>query len=350
MAVFKRTYPSGKVAWVCDFYDAHNRRRRKSFRTRQKAQDAEARFRQERFEQKVFGIIKKKTVYFENVVEKFLEVSKSSSKRRTYEAHQVRINQLEKFFNGKVLSEVTLLDVEEYKNRRLRTVSISTVNRELSVLKRIFNLAEQWELTSRDRNIAGKIRIERKKEPQDRIRFLSKKEVEKLLEVCRVNRQLYTAVMLALHTGARRGEVVGMEWEQLDFEKMDLTIDRQLTGYKKEDSTKSNRPRKVPLNSKLLEVLKGWRDSGEAGEKRVFRDKWFRPSYENALEKAGLSDCNFHSLRHTFASQLVRQGVDVATVSELLGHSTLQMTMRYIHTTGDQKRGAVECLGHLLGT
>jgi integrase len=173
-----------------------------------------------------------------------------------------------------------------------------------------------------------KIRLER--EPQGRLRWLTEDEIEKLLEACGKprNRELRTAVVLAINTGLRRSELLGLTWDRADLSR----------GVIRLEMTKSGKRREVPLNAESYAALVsfGPRDSG-----RVFRKQSLRKAYENAVGNAKLDDVNFHTLRHTFASWAVMRGVSLKELQELLGHSSLAMTMRYAHLAPERLRSAV---------
>ncbi|MFA6282186.1 MAG: site-specific integrase, partial [Candidatus Omnitrophota bacterium] len=107
------------------------------------------------------------------------------------------------------------------------------------------------------------------------------------------------------------------------------------------DITKNGKRRDIPINQKLSIILKKWKEENFK-KIEVFEFKDIKKSFTTSLSKAGIKNFRFHDLRHTFASHLVMQGVDIATVSQLLGHSSLQMTMRYAHLSPDHRKLAVE--------
>jgi integrase len=183
---------------------------------------------------------------------------------------------------------------------------------------------EEWEALV----TVPKIRLER--EPQGRLRWLTEDEIKKLLEACGKsrNRDLRAAVVLAINTGLRRSELLGLTWDRIDLSR----------GVIRLELTKSGKRREVPLNAESYAVLVslGPKDTG-----RVFRKQSLRKAYENAVSNAKLDDVNFHTLRHTFASWAVMRGVSLKELQELLGHSSLAMTMRYAHLAPERLRSAV---------
>jgi integrase len=136
-----------------------------------------------------------------------------------------------------------------------------------------------------------------------------------------------------MNTGLRRGEVLKLHWVSVDFTRRLLTVEGR--------NAKSRQTRHVPLNEEATSVLRRWREqSGNSG--RVFdATTGFRTAWGKALKRARISKFRWHDLRHHFASRLVQRGVPLNTVRDLLGHSSVQMSLRYAHLAPDQRREAV---------
>jgi integrase len=151
-------------------------------------------------------------------------------------------------------------------------------------------------------------------------------------------------VLVALNTGLRRGELLGLKWDAVNFAAKLLTVVAE--------TAKSGHTRRVPLNPEALSVLTAWRERcgnpnpdslvfpGPAGERMTRIDT----SWATLMLKSGLRNFRLHDCRHHFASRLVQAGVDLYTVKELLGHSEIAMTERYSHLAPDNLRLAVERL------
>jgi len=154
-------------------------------------------------------------------------------------------------------------------------------------------------------------------------------------------------VKIALLTGMRFSEIVTLKWNQIDFSNLKLTI--TVT------NSKSKKERTIPLSRDLFDTLRGIKRQGEY----VFPNgstgthiKSIRKSFATACDKAKIPHGRdegivFHDLRHVAASQLVKM-IDVVTASRILGHSSVEMTMRYVHPTDEDKRIALEALGNWL--
>jgi integrase len=165
-------------------------------------------------------------------------------------------------------------------------------------------------------------------------RVLSQDEEERLLRSAAPFMQ--DLIVFGLNTGLRVGEIFSLRWSDVDMEKNVLNILAQKTG----------KMRTIPLNSSGLKVLGAWALNRKNdlvfynhGTGQKFVD--LKAGFALACKKAGISDVSWHTLRHTFASRLLDRGVDIVTVQQLLGHSTITVTMRYTHTNLDSKRAAV---------
>ena len=151
---------------------------------------------------------------------------------------------------------------------------------------------------------------------------------------------LHPLVILALKTGMRRGELFNLQWVDIDFKAKTLAVHGA--------GAKSGKTRHIPLSSQALGSLIKWRNQA-AGKGYVFAT-WqgklttITKAFNNLLKDAGITDFRFHDLRHDFASKLAVEKVDLNTIRELLGHSDLQMTMRYAHLSPNVKAEAVEAL------
>lgn len=147
-------------------------------------------------------------------------------------------------------------------------------------------------------------------------------------------------VLVALNTGLRRGELLSLQWADVNLSAKLLTVVAA--------SAKSGHSRRIPLNAEAVTVLKSWRERQHDTDGLVFpgadgkRMDNINRSWRNVSKVAKLVDFKFHDLRHSFASKLVQSGVDLYAVKELLGHSELSMTEKYSHLAPDNLRAAVE--------
>jgi len=208
----------------------------------------------------------------------------------------------------------------------------------LAVLSAVLEVAcGEWEWIAT--NPARRVR--RRQEPPGRTRYLSRPEIRRLLrESQRLSHPLRVVISLAIATGMRRGEIRGLTWDRVNLGRRLITL----------TETKTHRPRGVPISDVTAAELDSL--TRHISSPYVFPSPadparpWdWRYVWEEARAAAGLDDVRFHDLRHTFATRLVRIGVDLITLQHLLGHSNIGMTARYTHCLEGDKIAAVQRLG-----
>jgi len=255
------------------------------------------------------------------------------------------MNRLKEFFGDRKVGDIHPFLIEKYKQRRLDEGAKVAVNRELSRLRTLYNLCIQWRKYEGD-NPARRFKMA--PESRGRIRSLSDEEEQRLLAVC--DEPLRSVIILAIHTGVRPySEGLSLTWDNVDFNHCIATVEDHFA--------KNGETRTVPLNSIALKTIRElkkrtpgpWVFMTNKGSKRRGDKHWeqyrsFRTAFETACRHAKLSGVTPHVLRHTFASRLVMQGVDLRTVQELGGWKSLNMVQRYAHLSQDHKRQAVGLL------
>lgn len=214
----------------------------------------------------------------------------------------------------------------------------ATINRYLAALSHCFTIAVK-EYGWVDNNPL--LKVTRPKEPRGRIRFLSDDERTRFLAACRASASpdLYDAVILALSTGARAQELLGIRWPQIDLtRKVAILLD-----------TKNGERRVLPLGGPALELLRQRAkvrridtDLVFPGRTRADKPLDLRTPFESATKAAGLVDFHWHDLRHTAASYLAMNGASLAEIAEVLGHKTLAMVKRYAHLSEAHTANVVE--------
>lgn len=242
----------------------------------------------------------------------------------------------EVFARGKAHEDPGTGEVVEPKRYKR---SGATINRYLAALSHALSFAVK-DRRVLDRNPVSDIR--RKKEPRGRTRFLSDEERAELLMACAnsVWFPLRALVLLAITTGARKGELTGLKWADVDLKKGRALV----------RESKNDEPRTLPLGGQALEALRELKLKDSARSDYVFpQPSGFPEPYEHfdahwyaALEAAGIVDFHFHDLRHTTASMLAAQGASLLEIADVLGHKTLAMVKRYSHLVVDHKAGVIE--------
>lgn len=256
----------------------------------------------------------------------------AKANKRSWLRDQQMLEHLKKFFGTeRQLTDITPAEIEGYKLHRRGKVSGSTVNRELALLKRMFNLAIDWELF-RDLNPVRKVKFF--KELNTGTRVLRPEEDGMLFR--NAAPYLQDLIRFDLNTGLRRGELFTLKWSDVKLEENILNV----------FAPKTQKTRAVPINSDARRVLDAWA-LGRKSEFVFYNYETGKPFVDLkaglalACRKAGITGVTWHTFRHTFASRLVSRGVDIVTVQQLLGHSAISVTMRYTHTNLDSKHAAV---------
>lgn len=232
------------------------------------------------------------------------------------------LNQLDAAFGQYAVSSITSEMISKHRNTRLKTVSASTIRKEINLLSKLFDLAgKEWGIPIAANPCAM---VSRPAEPKGRDRRLEGEEEVALLLACRQSSvELEAITQVALETGARLGELLKLRWKDVNLAKC--------TG--KLFDTKNGEDRVIPLSPKALEALKSLpRHIGGRVFWRWTASDSFNKTWTRACTRAGISDLRFHDLRHEAVSRLFESGnwnsMEVAAVS---GHKTLAMLKRYTH-------------------
>jgi integrase len=245
------------------------------------------------------------------------------------------------------VADVRFEDIDALHRRLTRNGSPYMANRCVAVLSKMFSMAERWRMRT-DNPARG---IEKNSEAK-RKRYLSGDELSRLVTALAgySDQQIANAFRLLLLTGARRGEVLAMEWGALDLGAGIWT--------KAGSTTKQKTDHVVPLSAPARQLLSEIRDqyirlhpkkplpqyvfpgSGESGHVVEIKKGWAA-----ICKRAGITKLRIHDLRHSFASQLISGGAPLALIGSLLGHSNPTTTHRYAHMFDDPQRKAVESVG-----
>lgn len=268
------------------------------------------------------SIENKNTLTFEDFIDKIFKAHYESKNRETRRAFS-KLNIIKNAFPNKLLSEITPYDVEKFFQKQIKINAVSTANNYLAYIKRIFNYALEMDYVH-----ASPVKTKLVYHDNKRTRHLDENEKSKLLEACKnsKNKNLYAIVLIALDAGMRRGEIAAIEKE--DITNDIITI--------KSETAKSKKGRYIPLTLRLQDLFKNLSNLKLNGD--------IKNSFHYALKCADIHNFKFHDLRHTFASDLVMKGVDIYTVSKLLGHATIDMTERYAHLAPSALKNAIDKL------
>lgn len=350
-----------KGSWWIDLRLGGKRRRIKSpHQTKDAARDYEAILRTEyakrgsldgQFERE--DARKKQEITFAEFSSQWMrDYSTPNNKPSTVYAKQRALaRHLIPFFGERTLSRIDAMSIEQFKASQLASgLKAKTVNNHLTFLRKCLSTALDWEL------IAKVPRCRPLKAAQPPFRYLSETETRALISAAPAG--LWRAMIVtAARTGLRVSELAALRWQDVDLDGSMLCVAqsrvRGVIG-----APKSNMIRHVPLTKDVLEHLQSLSRNGDL----VFSTRLGRPLATNpslralrrACVEAGVKPIGWHVLRHTFASQLAQRGASVQSIKALLGHSSIEMTMRYAHLSRESLLGAVHLLeqerGHPMGT
>lgn len=299
-----------------------------------------------------FGAAKRKTL--NDLYDKYKVAA--SSNLKSWDEVDRRLGWWRARMGNEMLDAITPTRIAECRDELLATPktygggkrSGADVNRTIAALSSAMAHAVK-ELGWIERNPCE--RVTKQKEAGGRIRFLSDEELPVLLNAVRASPHpdLLPAVLLALTTGARKGEILGLRWSQIDFKRRAITLNH--------GETKNNVGRALPLSGDVVKLLQARNKVRKIDDDRVFppaencqelelREPWkaalvlagidVREATRKGRVKAGAppvmtSDFRWHDLRHTAASYLTMEGVSAIEIARVLGHKTLAMSLRYSH-------------------
>jgi len=285
-----------------------------------------------------------------DAIDKYLlDVLPHKARNRNAENVKRHLNWWRDELGAFALSAVTPAAISDARDKLRRAVnggkgkgrkprSAGTVNRYLVALSAVLRVAADEWLWIETTPMA---KVKKLGEPRGRVRFLSDDERKALLEACKASdsTMLYPVVVVALSTGMRQGEILGLTWDRVDLKRGALII----------EETKNGERRTVPVVGHAAAVLKEYRRlHRRLDTKLVFPSKEgkqpaaIRQSWHRAVTRAGLTDFRFHDLRHSAASYLAMNGASITEIADVLGHKTLAMVKRYSHLTEQHTAKVVE--------
>jgi integrase len=344
--VFEKAAGSG--IWWIQYFDADGRRRREKAGTRSNAIDLVRKRKTEVLSgKKLPEKIRARVVRFEELAEDAETYCKANNQGQQFDLY--RIGRLKEEFGSRPAT-IPIEDLRKWFGEQ--EWENATHNRYKTTLSLIYRLGtENGKVQSNPAKL-----LKHKTEDNERVRFLNQfKPAETKLEYlksCADEESRLRAVILksysdhmpefeiALHTGMRPSEQYGLDWSRVDLTRNFVSLPK----------TKNGKARHIRLNAVAVAAFKVLQKRSLNGKGEVFVNiegkplhgykHWFDP----AVEEAGLRDFTWYCLRHTFASRLAMAGVDLLTISELMGHKTIQMTKRYAHLAPAHNQAAVDRL------
>lgn len=340
-------YRRGRIWWYSFQFQGRRVQESSGFTNKARALQAEAKRRSELLDRRAGFTKSKPCPRFDEYVNQFLEYSEQQHRPKTYGLHAWNIKTLKRFFGGMYLDEVTSEMVENFKSSRKhevrqkakdsRQITGTTVNRALETLKAIFYQAERMGYLVKN-PVVG---VQMFKQPLDSMRVITFEEQRRYLG--EASQPLHDIAEIMLDTGMRPDEVFRITIENIDF--------NQQTIFNPFGKTQAAR-RTIPMTDDVSSILKRRVKEAERlttpflfsspldAQKRIGSVK---KAHRAAATRANIKGhFRLYDLRHTFATRAAAGDMNLPTLAAILGHSSIQMTMRYVHPAAEEKRQAMQ--------
>ena len=330
----KLRYREDRDIWLINYVDNQGKRHQvKAGRVKAEAQEMLNKILSDLHKEKIEGPSKVEDKLFSEFVKEYKQYAEKNKKKSTYDADKYTCEVLSGHFGAKQLSQVSVKDVQLYKDQLSITKAHGTVNRMMALLKGMFTKAIEWGYARE--NPVKKVKLF--KLNNARIRYLNPTEHKNLLMHC--DKSIKPFVTLAIHTGMRKSELYDLTWNDVDLEKNTIHV----------KESKNGEGRFIPIDATAKTVLEDLSKVRHINSQDIFYDLVnFRRLWEAALMKASITNFHFHDCRHTFASYAVMSGMDLRTLQDIMGHKTMTMTLRYSHLSQPHKMTAMQNMDNYL--
>lgn len=308
-------------------------------------------------------------ILFKDLLTEWLSNKKITIKYKTFICYSELIRlHIAKQLGNYELKEISLQVVQEFinneiKNGNLKTgkgVSTSLIKLMIYIIKSSLDYAVDCKLINQ--NNISKIQIP--KTIEKFVDAFSQKDQNKIENyIFSRGKRNHFGIIICLYTGLRLGELLSLKWEDIDFEHSMLVVKRTYSFIKNEygkyinliDSPKTiNSYRAIPLPKFIINILKNQKKSSKSeyvictNHNTIVNPRSYQRTFEMILKRAGVNKKNFHSLRHTFATRAIENGMDIKTLSEILGHKNSLITLnRYGHSLIDTKIKMINSLAKI---
>lgn len=340
MTNIKRISTSKGTGYTIDYYDSNGKRRRTTIYSDRRTAERLANEIDLKRNRIKSGL---ETRMVENItLKEAVDYSKehSQNKPKTVEREQIVLNALLDFLGGVRVRHISIRDMTRFFDYRLKDCKLSpqTVGLEFRTLRAFFNMLTRHQFIE-ESPVKG---LSPPPKPPIQIRFLALEEIKELLKVIREagDQDYLDLVQMYLHTGCRREEILA---ERFTFDNVDFANKRlKIVG-------KKDRVRYVPMDAVVLEILSRRKEMKGLKAPFPLTYSYTLKKVKKYYEAAKIKNANIHTLRKTFGSLLVQQGVSIFTVSKLLGHSSVTVTeTHYAHLVDANLREGVKALESIL--
>lgn len=312
-----------------DYRDSEGKRHRKLIRgSKTYAKEVLHKIQTEISEGTYFPERVKQKITFRQAAEKYWELHCSTTKGAAKTRYTIDV--LIKKFGQERLDQIKTANIQSYYNEKVMETSPSTANRSFSTIRAIFNRAIAWDIF---KGVNPCNKVVRKKDNPARIRFLTKEEIKLLLDNAPSN--IKTILETALMTGMRRGEILNLTWDDVDLVNGIIYI----------RDSKSGKSREVPMIPALVNSFRNL--PNKKGKVFNIKIECLRKRFNKLLKAVGITNFRWHDLRHTMASQFVMNNGDLSTLRGILGHSSMNLTLRYAHLAPDHVRKEMQVISSI---
>lgn len=269
------------------------------------------------------------------------EIEPTLRKRKSVETMLIQLNFLRRYFGKMKLTDISYQSLEgyrewrkanpiEFKFKESRIVSDATIAKEFGLLSKIFTIAKEKKYLTVSPFALGGMLVSPKSEERDAT--MTHAEEKRLLEACRATDKygydrahLYPVLVFAIDTTCRRGEILKLEWRDIDFARQIISI--------RKETTKTGDGREIPMSARLMMILEKHQLEKAKPNDFVFPVGDFKKSYKKVLTMAGLENFTFHDLRHVAISRLLEKGFPHALAMKISGHKQMTTFLRYVNPT-----------------
>lgn len=325
--------------WGIDYSPSRGVRKREVISVRKSDAERVARKKEEELFNNKYSLASNKKIKFKDYAKKYIEeyAAPCIGSGRAKDSEYI-LERLLPYFGNMYIHEITTYHWDRYRNIRISakskkgksTVKPGTINNEGALLRAMLTRAvKHRELSYNQLEDMELYKVER------RDRVATDEEIKLMLSNAKPC--LKTFLLIALNTGMRRGEILNLRWNQVDFNNKIITV----------RNTKSKKPRKIPMNKIIVDLLKRLFSTkgnnqfviekpGNSGPYTSISREWY-----NLMKTTGIIDLRIHDLRHTFATFAIRNGKDVVALKKILGHSDINTTMIYVNILAESQENLI---------
>lgn len=308
-----------------------------------------------------------KEVMLEDIAELWIQQKKSEVRESTYAMYYQKVHRYIIPSLGNIqLKDLTETELNAFIKKQLeeggRSARRGLAWKTVSDLRSVLRMILEWAAKNGFPDL-GNIKLHMPPALPQNMEVLSIKEQRKLEKYLLEDmNEIRLGILLSLYTGLRIGEMCGLKWGDIDFKRGTLSVRRTVMRIQETNGNSSqktkvmiNAPktycsnRTVPIPTDIIKLLELFRREPEvfvlSGSKECIEPRILTGHYKRIMKSAGLDSYKYHALRHTFATRCVEQSIDIKTLSELMGHSSVKITMdRYVHPSMDHKKKQVNKL------